>query len=590
MNKNIKYSFWEYISDIWHYIIPYKGQFLLGIFLRFTSDMSNLYPALAVSKIVLILSKPIDPVSTPKELLPVFILWAITATYYGLSHNLSKYFGFQVAEKASLDIYRETLAHIFKLDLSWQEKENSGNKMKRIDRGLDGVNLTIRRIFDTIIEVTVNFGGIIAIFVVIDTGLSIALILFILIYLGIGTYLLKRAIKQERIVNKAFENLGGLTFESLNNVQTIKSLAIDGGVVRLIGRLTNNLIEKIRKRIFYYQSQQGILLTYQIVFGFLAMLFISRGIILGNYQLNLLVLFMGLYSKVRTSSDELTQVVQQISQAKVWMSRSMAILTTKPVIENPEIVKKQKEYPANWKEMKINNLKFSYKNSITLDNVSFSIKRGEKVGIVGLSGAGKSTLFKLMLDLYENYNGNIFIDDIPLKKIKRQSYINHVGVVLQDTELFDMSLRENIEIAGVNKKTNSDKLFKEVISMAHLGDVVGMLPKGPDTIVGEKGVKLSGGQRQRVGIARALYREPDILLLDEATSHLDAHSEKEIQKALEEFLHKYTTIVIAHRLSTILAMDKIVVLEKGKVVETGNFKELVDKNGVFAKMWEEQKI
>jgi ABC-type multidrug transport system fused ATPase/permease subunit len=195
-----------------------------------------------------------------------------------------------------------------------------------------------------------------------------------------------------------------------------------------------------------------------------------------------------------------------------------------------------------------------------------------------------------MLDLYENYKGNITIGNTPLKKMKRQSYIDHVAVVLQDTELFNMSLADNIRIAAVHQPKKDKNLLNKVISMAHLEDVVSSLPDGVETIVGEKGVKLSGGQRQRVGIARALYREPDILLLDEATSHLDAHSEKEIQKALEGFLHKYTTIVIAHRLSTIRAMDKIVVLENGRVVEQGKFDELQKQNGVFSTMWQEQII
>ncbi|MBP9820470.1 ATP-binding cassette domain-containing protein, partial [Candidatus Woesebacteria bacterium] len=170
------------------------------------------------------------------------------------------------------------------------------------------------------------------------------------------------------------------------------------------------------------------------------------------------------------------------------------------------------------------------------------------------------------------------------------SYINHVAVVLQDTELFNMTLRENIEIAAVDGKVLPVEKLTEVIQMAHLDEVVKDLPKGWDTIIGEKGIKLSGGQRQRLGIARALYREPEILLLDEATSHLDAHSEKEIQNALETCMQNTTTIVIAHRLSTIKAMDTIIVLSQGVVAESGTFDELLAKDGVFAQMWKEQKI
>jgi ABC-type multidrug transport system fused ATPase/permease subunit len=267
----------------------------------------------------------------------------------------------------------------------------------------------------------------------------------------------------------------------------------------------------------------------------------------------------------------------------------MEILRTEPNIENPNKVATQLPYSPEWKEIKIDRVKFAYGKKDALQKVSLTIHRGEKVGIVGLSGAGKSTLFKLLLDLYEDYEGEILIDGVPLKNLQRQSFIDHVAVVLQDTELFDMSLKENIEIAAVHGNAANNKL-EDIIRMAHLESVVNQLSHGVDTIVGEKGIRLSGGQRQRVGIARALYRQPDILLLDEATSHLDAHSEKEIQKALEENMHKFTTIVIAHRLSTIKAMDKIVVLEHGKIAEQGSFEELLNKKGPFSKMWEEQKI
>ena len=590
MKRIINYSFGEFVGDVWHYVRPYKPTFFFFFFLRLTSDIAHLYPVWALSQVVLILSKPFDQATVFFELSPLFLFWGLSSIYYSLTHNTCKYFGFQVAERASLDIYKQALAHLFKLDLTWQEKENSGNKMKRIDRGLDAINVIVRRIFNVIIEVAVNLVGIVVVFFTLEVPISLALLFFITTNVMLGTYFLRRAIAQERVVNKAFENLNGLTFESLNNIHTIKSLAIDLGVLRLIFGHTRKLIGMIRKRIYYYQSMYLVVLTYQTVFGFGTTLFLTQGVVSGRFEISLLILFIGLFQRVVTSANELTEVIQEMSLAKVWLSRAKHILTTKPVIENPEVIKKQINYQRSWQKINIKNLKFSYKDLVTLNNITFTIKRGERVGIVGLSGAGKSTLFKLMLDLYENYQGEIAIDDIPLKKIKRQSYIDHVAVVLQDTELFDMSLADNIRIAAVSRKLDNKNLLAKVVDMAHLTDVVESLPKGVDTIVGEKGIKLSGGQRQRVGIARALYREPDILLLDEATSHLDGHSEREIQKALSGFLHKYTTIVIAHRLSTIRAMDKIVVLERGGVVEMGSFGELIKKKGAFAKMWEEQKI
>lgn len=589
MHENVSYSIGQFVRDLTKYISPYRRQFFIGFFFRSTSDLSRLYPAFALSSTVTVLSRR-DVTGALEELVPVFIIWGLLTIYHGFAHNLSKFFGYQVAEKAGLDLYKDCLSHLFKLDFAWQEKENSGNKMKRIDKGLEGVNITIRRIFDVLIEATVNTVGILTIFFTLDPVLSFGLVFFMITYFLLGTYLMKRAVRQEQVVNKSFENLNGLTFEALNNIQTIKALSIDRGISNVVKEQTQSLVKEIRKRIMFFQSQAGALLMYERLFEFSIIVTIAFGIVDGRYELSLLVLFLSLFQKVSSSADELTDVTQQLALAKIWVSRSMSILNTEPTIEHPEKVGQQQLYPENWKELKIDNVRFSYKRKTTLQNISLTIRRGEKVGIVGLSGAGKSTLFKLLLDLYEDYEGDILFDEISLKNMQRQSFIDHIAVVLQDTELFDMTLKENIEIAAVHGTSLSTNFLKEVLQMAHLEEVVENLPEGVHTIVGEKGIKLSGGQRQRVGIARALYRQPDILLLDEATSHLDARSEKEIQHALQETMHKFTTIVIAHRLSTIKAMDKIIVLEHGKVVEQGTFEELLEKKGAFSRMWHEQKI
>jgi ABC-type multidrug transport system fused ATPase/permease subunit len=583
------YTIPQFVRDLAHYISPYRGQFFVGLFFRFTSDLARLFPAWAISRVILLLSRA-HAFTLSNELLTIFIIWGLVTVYYGFAHNFSKFNGYQVAEKASLTLYKDCLAHIFKLDFAWQETENSGNKMKRIDKGLEGVNQTIRRIFDVLIEVAVNTIGIIVIFFTLDKGLSFALLFFMITYFLLGTTLLKRAVRQEQVVNKAFENLGGLTYEALNNIQTIKSLAIHTGVNNAVTRHIVGLIPKIRNRIFLFQSQQALLRMYEALFEFGIIAFLTWGIVHGRNDVSLLVLFIGLFQKVSESTSELTNVTQELALSKIWVSRAMDILRIEPTVEHPNRVARQQVYPIDWKEIKIDNVKFSYKKSKTLQNISLTIKRGEKVGIVGLSGAGKSTLFKLLLDLYEDYEGEILIGDIPLKQMKRQSFIDHVAVVLQDTELFDMTLQENIEISAVAGSPLSTEFLKEVITMSHLEEVVAQLPEGLQTIVGEKGIKLSGGQRQRVGIARALYRQPDILLLDEATSHLDARSEKEIQRALQENMQKFTTIVIAHRLSTIKAMDKIVVLGQGKIIEQGSFDDLLARDGAFARMWHEQKI
>lgn len=584
-----QYSTRQFVRDLVRYIRPYKRQFFIGVFFRLTSDISRLVPPWALSVIVLLLSAQ-NGIYDQGKIIQIMLFWAGAAAYFTWAHNLSKYFGFQVAEKASLDLYKQAIAHIFRLDLAWQETENSGTKLKKIDKGLEGINITIRRLFDTLIEVLVNTVGIVLIFSTQDWILAAALIFFIVGYFTLGTILLRQATGQEKIVNQGFEKLSGLSFESVNNIQTIKALGIDAGILQAIQSKVASLVVDIKKRITYFQRRGVVLYVFEMTFLLSIVTWIVFGILHGRYDVSVFVLFIGLYRRVNTSVEELTEATQQLALAKIWVSRAMTILHFQPTIEDPSRLSSQHHYPSDWKKLIIRHIGFAYKKGYILSDLSLTIHRGEKIGIVGLSGAGKSTLFKLLLDLYENYEGTISLDSLPLTTIRRQSFIDHVSVVLQDTELFDMTLGENIEIARPSSHDPDSSLLSQSIHDAHLESVVSELPHGIDTLIGEKGFKLSGGQRQRLGIARALYRQPDILLLDEATSHLDAHSEKEIQRALEENIGKFTTIVIAHRLSTIKAMDKIVVLEHGKIVETGSFKDLLKRGGQFAAMWQEQKI
>ncbi len=585
----MSYSYSQFIHDIYFYVKPYRVKFLLAFFFRLTSDLARLYPAFALSQIILLLTTNRDQ-DIFLSVMQLLFFWLFAITYRSVSKELAKYYGFQVAEQAGLDIYRDCLKHIFALDLSWQEIENSGNKFKRISRGRDGMNEIIRKIFSVFIEVVVNTFGIFLIFVNQNMAIGLALLFFMISFYTIGVMLLGRASYYEKRASQKDEDLGGITFEGLNNIRTIKALAIDKNISLVILKKIVLLVDEIRKRIFWFRVQSGILNLYYSVFEVTAVGFIIYGILNGFYNVSLLILFVTLFQRMGESVWQLMDVTQDIVISKIWVGRVRAILNTRPEIENPEKLKSQLNFPDTWEKIHIRNVKFMYNTQDVLRDITITIKRGEKIGIVGISGSGKSTLFKLLMDLYETYEGEIFFDDVPLKLIKRQSYIDNVSVVLQDTELFNMSLKDNITITAVPGQKEDPELLMSVIQTAHLEDVISQLPQGVDTLVGEKGIKLSGGQRQRVGIARALYRKPEILLLDEATSHLDVHSEKQIQEALHEAFGTCTAIVIAHRLSTIKEMDKILVMQDGEIKEEGSFEALLKKKHIFAKMWQEQTL
>lgn len=238
------------------------------------------------------------------------------------------------------------------------------------------------------------------------------------------------------------------------------------------------------------------------------------------------------------------------------------------------------------KEIRFENVSFNYKNKKDIfRSINFSIEKGKTTAIVGPSGGGKTTIVNLMARLFNPDDGRITIDGIDLKEIKYSSLINLMGMVSQDTFIFNGTIRENI-IFGL--KDVSNERFFEAVKLANARDFINHFPEGYETVVGDKGLKLSGGQRQRLAIARAILRDPQILILDEATSSLDYHSEALVQSAINIASKNRTVIVIAHRLSTIINADKIIVLDYGRVVEEGDHNELMRRNGVYKALYESQ--
>lgn len=587
--KNIDYNLLEFVRDLTVLVAPHKLKFLLGALLRLSSDVIDLYPTYALSRLVVLLTNPQISANAITEAIWLLAGWLLAVTYYAVAHPTAKWLGFQVAERIALDARLTALRHIFSLDIAWQEKENTGNKLKRIDHGSKALNETIRIFFNVIIEAMLNSVSIFIIFLALDLKLAITMFIFMVIYFIFSSLLTKKASYQAYIVSQYQENLEGLSYESINNIKTVKSLSIHQALLDTLKRQTNQTYSAIQKRIGLFQFRNGFLGFFYFVFEFSMISYIVYQIFQGQSSAAILVLFVGYFYKVEEAIFELADVGHEIVINKLQFYRLKKILRIEPTIEGDNITQ-QVDMPNNWKKIAFENVSFSYGNKKVLANFNLTILRGQKIGIVGLSGAGKTTLFNLLLDLYENYQGQIMIDTVPLKNIKRQDYINHLAVVLQDTELFNLSLKENIFIgAQPSLKQDSDRV-NEVIANAHLTEVIERLPEGIDTVIGEKGVKLSGGEKQRLGIARALYRQPDLLLMDEATSHLDVESEKKIQASLHTFFQEVTAVVIAHRLSTIKEMDKILFMHRGKIIEQGSFSALIKQKGKFADLWEKQKL
>ncbi|VDP06176.1 unnamed protein product [Heligmosomoides polygyrus] len=244
------------------------------------------------------------------------------------------------------------------------------------------------------------------------------------------------------------------------------------------------------------------------------------------------------------------------------------------------------EYHPTNGQISVKDLTFAYnENRVVLDKISFDVASGQSIALVGPSGGGKSTLIRLLFRLFECAEESIFFDDNDIRRLKLRSLRKQIGIVPQDTVLFNDTIRYNIRFG---RPTATDAEVYEAAKAAMIHDKIMSLPDGYDTMVGERGLKLSGGEKQRVAIARTILKKPQFIFLDEATSALDTHTERAIQKCLEELCSTRTGVVVAHRLSTIVNVDCIMVLEHGRIVERGRHAELIAAKGVYYRMWESQ--
>jgi|JI10StandDraft_1071094.scaffolds.fasta_scaffold01292_40 ABC-type multidrug transport system fused ATPase/permease subunit len=578
-----KYKLSTLIKHLYEYLGEHKKDFWIGTFFRGTNIVAGLFTGYALGEIVTDLSHLDAP--HIRHSIIIMGLWWIISIIRPFFDRIGKVRLFSLAEKTEKRVELSMIRNLIAKEGVWHESENTGTKIKRIINGAESITKLIRIWTKNILDVLITSVGVLLIVSFEDIFLGVSAILFIVSFSLLSSRLLKKAGRAAALVNEVDEQITGVTFEAASNIRTIKTLAIETAMLERVKNYIKLFLVRVADRIFYFQRRNFILFLYASVFRVGCLTYILFGVINGKYEVGFFALFYTFFNTLWIQAENLAEVGQEIVVAKQQIARMRESFHDVP-LTNPH---ETKLFPKDWTKIEVTDMSFSYGAEDVLKNISFEVKKGEKVGIVGLSGAGKSTLFKLLLKERIPTHGSVSVEGVPIDTIKNDSYLANVSVVLQDTEVFNMTLRENIEIVRSDTVSDSQALDR-ALTVSHVKDFLQKLPDGVETIIGEKGVKLSGGERQRLGIARAIYKNPDILLMDEATSHLDIESEKKIQASLHEFFQGVTAIVIAHRLTTIKEMDKILVIEEGKIVESGSFKELTKKKGRFYELWEKQQL
>ncbi len=566
------------LSPVKKYLFPYKA-YIIGAFLALLVTSSSV---LGLGKgLGYLIDKGLrgnDPELLNTALVVMMAITTLLAVGTYARFFLITYTGERVISDIRHDIYN----HILRLSPDFFEKTKSGEIISTINADCTLIQSVVGSSLSIALRNSVMLIGGSVLLIHTSPKLAglvsivIPMVLFPIILLG------KKLRKASRDYQEKIAEISSHSEETIMGIKTIQAFVNENHESRIFDKTLESTLKTAKKRIRLRSFLTAIVILF--VFGAVAFVLWIGGQDVLNDKITpgKLSSFIFYSILVAGSTGALSEVVGDLQRAAGAADRIFNILKTQPNIKNCVAPKKLSDKTEG--NITFDNVTFSYPskpNIATLKNITFEIKKGETIAIVGHSGAGKSTIFNLLLRFYNTSFGDILIDGIKIKDIDLSHLRSLFGLVPQDTVIFSASAYQNI-LFGNPKATEEE--VKNAAKHAAALEFIENLPDGFKSHLGEKGVRLSGGEKQRIAIARMFLKDPKILLLDEATSALDVENEQAVQAAFESLMQDRTTLVIAHRLSTVQNADKIIVVDRGEIVETGNHKSLISKKGLYAKL------
>ena len=486
-----------------------------------------------------------------------------------------------VQYKLIRDLRNKLYSHFHYLSLSYFNKNKSGELTAVLVNDIDNMRNSLSIMFQKLFVEPINIIILMSLLFIVSSKLAFIALLIIPIS-GVIIFGISHSIRRRSKRSQA--QLAGMTSmiaETIGSMRIVKAFATKGFEINRFAKETQKYYKLMLRRDRLRFVSSPVSETFGATIAALLLWVGARDVLVvqsisSEDFLRFILLLFSLFQPLKN----LTNVVNELQNGLASADRVFAIMDIKSDIQDSADARNIKDLNSN---ISFNNVSFAYgkEHEKVLDNISFNIDKGEIIALVGPSGAGKSTLVDLIPRFYDTLGGSITIDGTDIREIQIGSLRSMMGIVTQETFLFDDSIKANIAY-GVNNL--SDKEIEEAAKAANAHDFIANLADGYDTIIGERGVSLSGGQKQRIAIARAIVKNPPILILDEATSSLDSESEKHVQSAIENLMNHRTVFVIAHRLSTVHNASKILVLDKGKIVQEGKHEELVNTDGLYKQL------